>query len=73
VEVPKNASNILKYSRILGWSSLLAIIIAAIATQLHFQTFTIDTFTPPLLEIIAIAFSLLYSDDEKFFLSFDLV
>lgn len=39
VETPQNSENLLKYARILGWSSLLAIIIVSISPKIGLDIF----------------------------------
>ena len=66
VEMEANAENLLKYSRMLAWSCLLALVMAAVVRKLGWKVF-VESKEFPWLEITALSFSLLFADDEAFF------
>lgn len=72
VEIETNATNLLKYSRILAWSSLMALLIAAVVRKLGWKVFAGGK-DFPWLEVTALSFSLLFADDDTFFGYFGVV
>lgn len=72
VEMEANAVILLKYSRMLAWSSLLALVIAAATRKLGWKGF-IGGKDFPWLEVTALMFSLLFADDDTFFSYFGVI
>lgn len=72
VEMEANAANLLKYSRMLAWSSLMALVIAAVVRKLGWKVFVVGK-DFPWLEVTALSFSLLFADDDIFFGYFGVV
>lgn len=66
VEMSANAANLLKYTRMLAWSCLLALVIAALSRKVGWKVFVAGK-DLPLLEVTALVFSLLFADNELFF------
>lgn len=65
LEEHSNALIVFKYSRILAWATLLALVISSLLLKLGCPWFEVDSYVPA-LEMIALAFRIVLSKESEF-------